>query len=125
MLMIAGYALGLMLAAGVLFLVVWFVFGRGEDLAAVDDDLTVTALPRAGIAGDDVRKIAFGLVFRGYKQSEVDWALEKLAREIDELRAVAGALRERAEQGDAGGQAGPHDAGAAQPPAVTSYNEAD
>ena len=35
------------------------------------------------------------------------------------------ALRERAEQGDAGGQAGPHDAGAAQPPAVTSYNEAD
>ena len=38
MLLIAGYALGLMLAAGVLFLVVWFVFGRGEDLAAVDDD---------------------------------------------------------------------------------------
>ena len=30
MLMIVGYGLGVMMAAGVLFAVVWFVFGRGE-----------------------------------------------------------------------------------------------
>ena len=65
-------------------------------------------------------------MFRGYKQSEVDWTLEKLAREIDELRAVAGgALRERAERGEPVGQDGRRDVGDAQPPAVTSYNEAD
>ena len=63
-----------------------------RDLAAVDDDLTVTALPRPA-SPETTSKIRFGLVFRGYKQSEVDWTLEKLAREIDELRAVAGALR--------------------------------
>jgi len=28
---------------------------------------------------------------RGYKASEVDWALERLALEIDELRAQLGA----------------------------------
>ena len=97
--MIVSYAAGLMLAAGSLFLIVWFIFGRGEDLTAVDDELTVTELPRAGIAGDDIRKVRFALVFRGYKQAEVDWTLEKLAREIDELRAVAAALQERAGSG--------------------------
>ena len=50
-------------------------------------------LPLVGVTavivpGDDVRALRFALVARGYKQSEVDWALEKLAREIDELRMV-------------------------------------
>ncbi|GAB10627.1 hypothetical protein GOARA_061_00660 [Gordonia araii NBRC 100433] len=98
--MLASYAAGLVLASGLLFLLVWFVFGRGEDLAPLDDDLTVTQLPRAGITGDDVRKVRFALVFRGYKQAEVDWTLEKLAREIDELRGVADALRERGGPGE-------------------------
>ena len=97
--MILSYAAGLMLVAASLFLVVWFVFGRGEDLTAVDDELTVTELPRAGIAGDDVRTVRFALVLRGYKQSEVDWTLEKLAREIDELGAVVAALQEPAGAG--------------------------
>jgi len=98
MMMVIGYAAALGLVGGLLFAVVWFVFGRGEELAEVDDDVTVTELPRAGISGDDVRRLRFGLVFRGYRQAEVDWALEKLAREIDELRGVAQALRDR-EQG--------------------------
>lgn len=102
--MILGYGAGLMLAAGLLFVVVWFVFGRGEDLVTVDDDVTVTELPRAGIASEDVRRVRFALVFRGYKQAEVDWVLEKLAREIDELRAVADALRERSDPCEGGGQ---------------------
>ncbi|MFT3900593.1 MAG: DivIVA domain-containing protein [Gordonia sp. (in: high G+C Gram-positive bacteria)] len=106
MTMILGYALSILLVAGLLFAVVWFVFGRGEELAPLDDDLTVTELPRAGITGADVRAVRFGLVFRGYRPSEVDWTLEKLAREIDELRAVTDALRERAEPPAGGGSVG-------------------
>lgn len=82
------YLLVMVLVVAVVFAVVWFVFGRGEDLPALDPDTTLTRLPRAGITGADVRDLRFALVFRGYKQAEVDWALEKLAREIDELRGV-------------------------------------
>ncbi|GAA2067120.1 DivIVA domain-containing protein [Williamsia deligens] len=82
------YLLVMVVVIAVVFAIVWFVFGRGEDLPALDPDTTLTRLPRAGIAGSDVRALRFALVFRGYKQSEVDWALEKLAREIDELRGV-------------------------------------
>ncbi|MCX6471096.1 MAG: DivIVA domain-containing protein [Corynebacteriales bacterium] len=82
------YLVVMVLVIGAVFAVVWFVFGRGEDLPPLERDATLTRLPRAGVSGDDVRALRFALVARGYKQSEVDWALEKLAREIDELRMV-------------------------------------
>jgi len=34
-------------------------------------------------------------VFRGYKMSEVDWALDRLGREVTELRARVAELEER------------------------------
>ncbi len=77
------------------FGVLWFVFGRGEELPALDESTTLTRLPRAGVTGDDVRALRFALTLRGYKQSEVDWALEKLARELDELRGALRALQGR------------------------------
>ena len=77
------------------FAVVWFVFGRGEDLPPIEKGTTLTRLPRAGITGDDVRTLTFTQEVRGYKQSEVDWALEKLARELDELRMAVQRLSER------------------------------
>lgn len=77
------------------FAVVWFVFGRGEDLPALDEGTTLTRLPRAGITGADVRSVRFAQTMRGYKPSEVDWTLEKLARELDELRAVVLELQGR------------------------------
>ncbi|MFT4201154.1 DivIVA domain-containing protein [Gordonia sp. (in: high G+C Gram-positive bacteria)] len=116
MLMILSYTAGVLVAAGLLFLIAWFVFGRGEDLAPLDDEVTVTELPRAGITGADVRALRFGLVFRGYRQSEVDWALEKLAREIDELRSVTDALRDRAETAAGPGHAPPDGGGPAAGP---------
>ena len=79
----------------VVFAVAWFVFGRGEDLPALQRATTLTRLPRTGIDGNDVRALRFAQTLRGYKQSEVDWALEKLAREIDELRDIVVTLQGR------------------------------
>ena len=40
------------------------------------------------MTGDDVRALTFAQAVRGYRQDEVDWALEKVARELDELRST-------------------------------------
>lgn len=73
--------------ATVVFLVASLVFGRGEELAALPPDATPTGLPDGPIAGDDVRAIRFSQVLRGYRMSEVDWALHRAATELDALRA--------------------------------------
>ena len=96
MVTIGLYILGMAAVMAVVFAIVWFVFGRGEDLPPIDKGTTLTRLPRAGVTGDDVRSVLFQQTLRGYKTDEVDWTLEKLAREIDELRAVVADLRERA-----------------------------
>ncbi|MGC4932974.1 DivIVA domain-containing protein [Gordonia sp. DT30] len=89
------YLLIMAVVVAVVFAVVWFVFGRGEDLPPVDDASTLTRLPRSGVNGYDVRALTFALTLRGYKQSEVDWALARLADEIDDLRALVQQLQER------------------------------
>lgn len=85
---IGMYVIGLVVVVAVLFALVWLVFGRGEDLPPVERGTTLTRLPLAGISGNDVRGLVFQQTVRGYKADEVDWALEKLAREIDDLRAT-------------------------------------
>ncbi|EGD56889.1 DivIVA domain-containing protein [Gordonia neofelifaecis NRRL B-59395] len=99
--------MGVAVLVALIFAVVWFVFGRGEELPPVQKGTTLTRLPRAGITGDDVRTILFQQSFRGYKASEVDWALEKLAREIDELRAVVHDLQARDDLDAAAANTGP------------------
>lgn len=89
------YLVVLAAVVAVLFVVVWFVFGRSEDLPPLQPDTTLTRLPAAGATGHDVRALRFQLVVRGYKQAEVDWALEKLAREIDELHELVHRLQAR------------------------------
>jgi DivIVA domain-containing protein len=91
------YLLVMALVVVVVFAVVWFVFGRGEDLPPLDRGTTLTRLPRAGVTGDDVRALTFAQAVRGYRQDEVDWALEKVARELDELRTVVARLQARDE----------------------------
>ncbi|MFZ2512143.1 MAG: DivIVA domain-containing protein [Gordonia sp. (in: high G+C Gram-positive bacteria)] len=88
MMTIGMYVIGLVVVVAVLFALVWLVFGRGEDLPPVERGTTLTRLPLAGISGNDVRGLVFQQTVRGYKADEVDWALEKLAREIDDLRAT-------------------------------------
>lgn len=86
------YLLIMALVVAVVFAVVWFVFGRGEDLPPLEPDTTLTRLPRKDITGEDIRALRFQQALRGYKQSEVDWALARLAREVDDLRAALAAL---------------------------------
>lgn len=88
MLTLLLYLVIMVVVIGVVFAVVWLVFGRSEDLPPLERGTTLTRLPRAGITGEDVRSLRFAQVTRGYKAGEVDWALEKLAREIDELRTA-------------------------------------
>ncbi len=97
MLTILLYLVIMVVVIGVVFAVVWLVFGRSEDLPPLESGTTLTRLPRAGITGDDVRSLRFAQVTRGYKAGEVDWALEKLAREIDELRGALHDLQARDE----------------------------
>ena len=72
--------------AAVVYLFVALVFGRGEELAPLPPGATPTRLPEQGVTGRDVRELRFQQALRGYKMSEVDWALRRLAGELDALR---------------------------------------
>lgn len=74
----------------VVFLIAVFVFGRGEQMAALPPRTSPSELPDGPIGGDDVRRIRFGLALRGYRMSDVDWTLDRLSDELDRLhRRVA------------------------------------
>ena len=67
------------------------VFGRGEQMAPLSPRSSPTELPDRGMSGQDVRTLRFAMALRGYRMSDVDWALERMAGEIDRLRtAVTG-----------------------------------
>ncbi|WP_137725302.1 DivIVA domain-containing protein [Prescottella subtropica] len=87
MLTLLLYLLIMAAVGGLLYLVVSAVFGRSEDLPALPVGTTATVLPADGVTGADVQGLRFQQTLRGYKASEVDWALERLGREIDSLRA--------------------------------------
>lgn len=81
------YLVVMVAVAAVVYLVVSLVFGRGEELAPLPPGATPTRLPARDLTGADVRELRFQQVLRGYKMSEVDWVLERLAREVDALHA--------------------------------------
>lgn len=91
------YLLVLLLVAVVVYLLAVFVFGRGEQLAPLPPGSSPTRLPAGRLTGDDARAVRFQQALRGYKMSEVDWVIERMAEEIDLLRAE---LDARAEAGD-------------------------
>lgn len=76
------------------FAIAVFVFGRGEQMASLPPRTSPTELPDDGITGQDVRSVRFAMALRGYRMSDVDWALERMATELDGLRAQ---LAERAD----------------------------
>lgn len=56
--------------------------GRGTPLAPAYDDRPDAVVPTDGpLSGDDLRRVRFSLAFRGYRMSEVDALLDRLARE--------------------------------------------
>lgn len=80
------YVIVVGLVGTALFLLASVVFGRSEDLPPLAEHTTATVLPVADITAADVEALRFQQVIRGYKTSEVDWALERLAAEIESLR---------------------------------------
>ncbi|HEU0089528.1 MAG TPA: DivIVA domain-containing protein [Pseudonocardiaceae bacterium] len=83
---VLSYLVVAAVVAAVLFLLASLIFGRGEELAPLPRDATPTGLPNGPITGDDLRSVRFALVLRGYRMSEVDWTLQRVAAELDELR---------------------------------------
>ena len=59
--------------------------GRGAPLAEVYDDRPDSSVPATGPLGaEDLRRVRFSLAFRGYRMSEVDTLLDRLARQLEE-----------------------------------------
>ena len=80
------YVVVLVLVAIVLFGVASLLFGRGEPLPPLPRGTTPTVLPASGVTGADVDAVKFTQTLRGYKTSEVDWVLDRLGQELDQLR---------------------------------------
>lgn len=87
------YLVVLTLVAVVLFGVASLLFGRGEQLPPLPRATTATVLPAYGVTAADVEAVKFTQVLRGYKTSEVDWVLDRLARELETLRGQVAALQ--------------------------------
>ncbi len=87
------YLVVLVLVAIVLFGVAGLLFGRGEQLPPLPRGTTATVLPAFGVTGADVDAVKFTQVLRGYKASEVDWVLDRLARELEALRGQLAAVQ--------------------------------
>jgi DivIVA domain-containing protein len=95
------YLVVMVLVAAVVFLLASVVFGRGEELAALPPGASPTRLPESGVSGEDLRAVRFQLVVRGYKMTEVDWVLQRVGAELDELRARVAELEALGADADA------------------------
>ena len=61
--------------------------GRGAPLAEAYDDRPDALVPAdRAVTGEDLRRVRFSLAVRGYRMSEVDALLDRLARELEEAR---------------------------------------
>ena len=89
------YLLVVLAVAAAVFGLASAVFGRGEEMAPLAPGATPTRLPVGDVGGDDVRALRFQQVVRGYKMSEVDWVLDRLAAELDQVAAERDDLRDR------------------------------
>ena len=59
--------------------------GHGAPLGPAYDDRPDVRLPADGpVTGDDLRDLRFDTVVRGYRASEVDALLERLAAQLDD-----------------------------------------
>jgi DivIVA domain-containing protein len=59
--------------------------GRGTPMSREYDDRPDVLVPRdRTLVGDDLRTVRFSLAFRGYRMSEVDALLDRVAREMED-----------------------------------------
>jgi DivIVA domain-containing protein len=57
--------------------------GQGGELAETFDDRRDVQVPDGPLSGADVRRVRFTTAFRGYRMSEVDALLERVASQIE------------------------------------------
>ena len=80
--------------------------GRGTPMAEVYDDRPDARVPAdRPLAGPDLRRVRFSLAFRGYRMSEVDALLDRVATEL-ELRQATDATSEGEQRPSAEGRGG-------------------
>jgi len=76
--------------------VAMFASGRGAPMARVYDDRPDALVPTdAPIGADDLRRVRFSIAFRGYRMSEVDALLDRLASEREQESDAPGATEDR------------------------------
>lgn len=86
--------------------------GRGAPLAAVYDDRPDPGVPAEGrLRSEDLRRVRFPLAVRGYRMSDVDALLDRLATQLEAQ------LEAQLEDGARETDQSPHAAG--EPPAST------
>ena len=69
--------------------------GRGTPMAPVYDDRPDATVPATGpLSATDLRSVRFSLAFRGYRMSEVDALLDRVARQLDVAEAPPAASPE-------------------------------
>ena len=112
MTLILVYLVVLILVAVVLFGVGSVLFGRGEVLPPLPRATTATVLPASGVTGADVDSVKFTQMLRGYKTSEVDWVLDRLGAELDQLRGELAAVQGTRAGVDEAVEDEPHEGGA-------------
>lgn len=81
------FAILLVLVMGAIAMV---AAGRGTPLAPTYDDRPDVSVPAGTLRGDDLRRVRFSLAFRGYRMSEVDALLDRVAAQL-EAEGAAGA----------------------------------
>lgn len=74
------FAILIVLAMGGVALV---ASGRTGALPEEYDDRPDVLVPAGRLAGEDLRRVRFSLAFRGYRMSEVDTLLARLAEQLD------------------------------------------
>jgi DivIVA domain-containing protein len=63
--------------------------GRGAPMSEAYDDRPDALVPKDGpLRAADVQNVRFSLAFRGYRMSEVDALLDRVARQLDEPSAA-------------------------------------
>ncbi|MGN6782029.1 MAG: DivIVA domain-containing protein [Marmoricola sp.] len=76
--------------------------GKGTPMAEAYDDRPDALVPAdRPLAGADLRRVRFSLAVRGYRMSEVDALLDRLAGELEAAHDRE-AARERGQAGDTG-----------------------
>lgn len=74
---------GLIVVSGLLYLVITVVFGPGEERSAAEPDSRPMSVPQGRIlSADDIEKIRLPVAFRGYRMTEVDALLDRIAEEL-------------------------------------------